>query len=117
MAVDVADRPGRGGTGLGAGYRPGGGGFRAAGRAWRKQVKGRDAVTRDGRPVWKVKLHAIDDARETSEDVWVEIAGEQPVLPHDGEVQLDGLLFALLCPPCSRLPANVSWCSTAPWAP
>jgi hypothetical protein len=68
--------------------------FRAAGRAWRKQVKGRDAMTRDGRPVWKVKLHAIDDARETSEDIWVEVAGEQPVLPHDGEVQLDGLLFA-----------------------
>ena len=68
--------------------------FRAAGRAWRKQVKGQDAVTRDGRPVWKVKLHAIDDARETTEDIWVEIAGDEPVLPHEGEVQLDGLLFA-----------------------
>jgi hypothetical protein len=68
--------------------------FRAAGRPWRKQVKGQDAVTRDGRPVWKVKLHAIDDARETTEDIWVEIAGDEPVLPHEGDVQLDGLLFA-----------------------
>ncbi len=43
--------------------------------------KERQATTRDGEPIWTVRLDAIDHDRETKETIWVEVAGEQPRLP------------------------------------
>ncbi|MGO9079205.1 MAG: hypothetical protein ACLQDY_09215 [Streptosporangiaceae bacterium] len=68
--------------------------FRVAGTARRKQVKGQDAQTRDGRPVWTVRLIAIEDGRRTSETIWVEVAGEEPALTVDDLVAIDGLVYA-----------------------
>ena len=68
--------------------------FRVAGTARRKQVKGQDAQTRDGRPVWVVRLIAIEDNRRSSETIWVEVAGEEPVLAVDELVSIDGLVYA-----------------------
>ena len=46
--------------------------------------KERQATRWDGRPVWIVRLEAIDTERETKEFIWVEVAGEQPELTFDG---------------------------------
>ena len=40
--------------------------------------KDRQATTRDGAPIWTVRLDAIEPDRETKETIWVEVAGEQP---------------------------------------
>ena len=68
--------------------------FRVSGTAKRKQVKGQDATTPDGRPVWVVRLTAIEEAREASETIWVEVAGDEPKLTFDGFVEVHGLSFA-----------------------
>jgi hypothetical protein len=68
--------------------------FRVSGTAKRKQVKGQDATTPDGRPVWVVRLTAIEEAREASETIWVEVAGEEPKLTFDGFVTVHALTFA-----------------------
>jgi hypothetical protein len=60
--------------------------FRVASPAKPKQDykdKDRQAVTRDGEPIWTVRLDAIDHDRETKETIWVEVAGEQPRLTFD----------------------------------
>ena len=31
----------------------------------------------DGRPIWTVRLDAVDPQRETKETIWVEVAGER----------------------------------------
>ena len=71
--------------------------FRVAGPAKPKQDykdKDRQATTRDGEPVWTVRLDAIDHDRETKETIWVEVAGEQP-RPTFGDFALvRGLVFA-----------------------
>ena len=56
--------------------------------------KDRQAVTRDGEPIWTVRLDAIDTERETRETIWVEVAGEQPKLTFDGYAVVRGLVFA-----------------------
>lgn len=68
--------------------------FRVAGTVKRKQVKGEDATTPDGRPVWTVRLDAIESDRETKETIRVEVAGDEPKLPFDEYVQVHGLTFA-----------------------
>ena len=73
--------------------------FRAGGPAKPKQDyrdKSKQAVTPDGRPIWVVRLTAFDTRTEqgSSESIWVEVAGEQPVLATDELVQIDGLVFA-----------------------
>ncbi len=60
--------------------------FRVGGPAKRKQIKGVDATTRDGRPVWLVRLTAIDDARRSSETIWVEVPGDEPTFGADDQV-------------------------------
>ena len=30
----------------------------------------------DGRPIWTVRLDAVDPQRETKETIWVEVAGD-----------------------------------------
>ena len=68
--------------------------FRAGGSAQHKKRKGEDAVTPDGRPIWVVRLTAIDDQRSTSETIWVEVAGDEPKLTIDDLVQVTGLVYA-----------------------
>jgi hypothetical protein len=68
--------------------------FRVAGTARRKQVKGEDARTPDGRAVWVVRLTAIETDRETAETIWVEVAGDEPKLTLDDLVAVHGLSFA-----------------------
>ena len=54
----------------------------------------RQATTRDGEPVWTVRLDAIEPDREARETIWVEVAGEQPRLTFDGYAVVRGLVFA-----------------------
>ena len=71
--------------------------FRVAGTAKPRQDykdKTRQATTRDGVPIWTVRLDAIDAGRETRETIWVEVAGDEPKLATDELVQIDGLVFA-----------------------
>ena len=56
--------------------------------------KERQATTRDGLPIWTVRLDAIDNERQTKETIWVEVAGDEPKLTFDGFVQVRGLVFA-----------------------
>jgi hypothetical protein len=71
--------------------------FRVAGAAKPKQDykdKDRQATTRDGEPIWTVRLDAIEPERETKETIWVEVAGEQPKVTFDGYAEVRGLVFA-----------------------
>jgi hypothetical protein len=56
--------------------------------------KDRQATTRDGEPIWTVRLDAIEPERETKETIWVEVAGEQPRLTFDDFALVRGLVFA-----------------------
>jgi hypothetical protein len=51
-------------------------------------------TTPDGQPVWAVRLTAIDTGTNTSETIWVEVAGEQPRLTLDEIANVTGLVFA-----------------------
>jgi hypothetical protein len=71
--------------------------FRVAGLAKAKadyKDKDRQAVTRDGEPIWTLRLDAIDTERETKETIWVEVAGNEPKLTFDGYAVVRGLVFA-----------------------
>ena len=71
--------------------------FRVAGQAKPKpdfKDKERQATTRDGVPIWTVRLDAIEPEREARETIWVEVAGEQPRLTFDGYAVVHGLVFA-----------------------
>jgi hypothetical protein len=71
--------------------------FRAAGPVTpRKDPRNRDAQahTPDGRPIWTVRLDAIEDEQCRKENIWVEVAGDEPKLTFDGYVQVDALVFA-----------------------
>jgi hypothetical protein len=56
--------------------------------------KERQATSRDGLPIWTVRLDAIDAERQTKESIWVEVAGDEPKLTFDGFAQVRGLVFA-----------------------
>ena len=71
--------------------------FRVAGAARPRpdfKDKDRQATSRDGRPIWTVRLDAIDAGRETKETIWVEVAGDEPKLTFDGFAQVRGLVYA-----------------------
>ena len=71
--------------------------FRVAGTAKARQDykdKDRQATSRDGEPIWTVRLDAIDAGRETRETIWVEVAGDEPKLTFEGYAQVHGLVFA-----------------------
>jgi hypothetical protein len=71
--------------------------FRVAGAAKPRpdfKDKDRQATTRDGEPIWTVRLDAIEPDRETKETIWVEVAGDQPELIFDGYAEVRGLVFA-----------------------
>ncbi|MGI9006632.1 MAG: hypothetical protein ACR2FU_10630 [Streptosporangiaceae bacterium] len=56
--------------------------------------KERQAVSRDGLPVWTVRLDAVDAEHRTKEPIWVEVAGDEPKLTFDGYATVRGLVFA-----------------------
>jgi hypothetical protein len=60
------------------------------------QDKSKQATTPDGRPIWTVRLTAIDTSTEqgSSESIWVEVAGDEPKLTLDELVMVDGLVFS-----------------------
>ena len=71
--------------------------FRVAGPAKAKadyKDKDKQATTRDGVPIWTVRLDAIEPEREARETIWVEVAGDQPRLTFDGYAVVHGLVFA-----------------------
>jgi len=73
--------------------------FRAGGPAKPKKDyrdSSKQAVTPDGRPIWVVRLTAYDTnpEHESSESIWVEVAGDEPKLTADELVQIDALAFA-----------------------
>ena len=71
--------------------------FRVAGAAKPRpdfKDKDRQATTRDGEPIWTVRLDAIEPERETKETIWVEVAGDEPKLTFDGYALVRGLVFA-----------------------
>ena len=59
--------------------------------------KSKQATTSEAdgsRPIWTVRLDAIDTVRETKETIWVEVAGDEPKLTFDGYAVVRGLVFA-----------------------
>jgi hypothetical protein len=54
----------------------------------------RQATTQDGRPIWTVRLDAVDNDRKTTETIFVEVAGDEPKLTFDGFAVVHGLVFA-----------------------
>lgn len=71
--------------------------FRVASAAKPRQDykdKERQAVSRDGLPIWTVRLDAIEPERETKETIWVEVAGNEPKLTFDDYALVRGLVFA-----------------------
>ena len=56
--------------------------------------KERQAVSRDGEPIWTVRLDAIEPERKTKESIWIEVAGNEPKLIFDGYATVRGLVFA-----------------------
>jgi hypothetical protein len=71
--------------------------FRVAGTPKpRKDFKDKDkqAMTPDGRPIWTIRLTAIEAERDTAETIWVEVAGDEPKMTLDELVQVHGLVFA-----------------------
>jgi hypothetical protein len=74
--------------------------FRVAGSARPRQVSKADATQKttppsDGsRPIWSVRLIAIDTAAGTTEQIFVDVAGDMPQLAIDEIATVSGLTFA-----------------------
>jgi len=71
--------------------------FRVASTPQPKTVSRADRTQRtlpDGRPVWTMRLTAIDAGANSTESIWVEVAGEEPKLTLDELAQVHGLTFA-----------------------
>jgi hypothetical protein len=71
--------------------------FRVAGLPKPKQESRANPAQRrtpDGRPAWTVRLTAIDTGSNTSETIWVEVAGDEPKLTLDELAQVHGLVYA-----------------------
>jgi hypothetical protein len=69
--------------------------FRVAGAPRPKKFRDDEpqATTREGLPIWTVRLDAIEPDRQTKETIWVEVAGDEPKLTFDGSAQVTGLVF------------------------
>ena len=73
--------------------------FRVAGVARPRQDwqdKERQATTRDGRPIWIVRLIAFDSGagpNGSMETIWVEVAGEEPQLIPNEVADVQGLTY------------------------
>jgi hypothetical protein len=61
------------------------------------QDKDKQATTppSDGsRPIWVIRLDAVDDQRKTKETIFVEVAGDEPRLTFDGPAVVHELVYA-----------------------
>ena len=59
--------------------------------------KDKQATTSDAdgrRPIWTVRLDAVDPKRETKETIFVEVAGDEPRLTFDGFAVVHELVYA-----------------------
>ena len=71
--------------------------FRVAGVAKPRpdyKDKSQQATTQDGRPIWTVRLDAVDAEHETKETIFVEVAGDEPRLTFDGYAVVRELVYA-----------------------
>jgi hypothetical protein len=71
--------------------------FRVAGLAQPRnesRENKRQKTTPDGRPIWTVRLIAIDGTAASMETIWVEVAGDQPQLALDELAAVQGLVFS-----------------------
>jgi hypothetical protein len=74
--------------------------FRVAAMPLARTVSRQDKtqkVTQDGRPVWVVKLTAFDPGvglHGSTEQIWVEIAGDEPSLVNNQLATVAGLVHA-----------------------
>ncbi|HEY1706119.1 MAG TPA: hypothetical protein VGG75_41110 [Trebonia sp.] len=71
--------------------------FRVAGTAkprMESRQNQRQKKTPDGRPIWTVRLIAIDSGAGSTETIWVEVAGAEPALILDEIATVQGLVFA-----------------------
>src|SRR5690348_4060709 len=74
--------------------------FRVAGLArakkdFKDKEKQASTPAEDGnRPIWIVRLDAVDTKRETKETIFVEVAGDEPRLTFDGYAVVRELMFA-----------------------
>jgi hypothetical protein len=74
--------------------------FRVAGLArprpdYKDKEKQATTSERDGsRPIWTVRLDAVDTQRETKETIFVEVAGDEPKLTFDGYAVVHELVYA-----------------------
>ena len=74
--------------------------FRVAGAAKPRpdyKDKTKQATTSDtdgNRPIWTVRLDAVDAERETKETIFVEVAGDEPRLTFDGFAVVSELVYA-----------------------
>lgn len=76
--------------------------FRVAGLAkprpdYRDKSGNTQATTSDAdgrRPIWTVRLDAVDSGRETKETIFVEVAGDEPRLTFDGFAVVSELVYA-----------------------
>jgi hypothetical protein len=73
--------------------------FRVAGLA-QPRMESKDSKVQkttpapDKRPIWTVRLIAIDGTAASMETIWVEVAGEQPQLALDEIAAVQGLVFS-----------------------
>ena len=61
------------------------------------QDKSKQATTSEAdgrRPIWTVRLDAVDTRRETKETIFVEVAGDEPRLTFDGFAVVSELVYA-----------------------
>ena len=59
-----------------------------------KDKQARTSEADGSRPIWTVRLDAVDAVRETKETIFVEVAGDEPKLTFDGFAVVSGLVFA-----------------------
>jgi hypothetical protein len=74
--------------------------FRVAGTARPRQVSKNDKTQKttpdsDGRrPIWTIRLIAVDTQAGTTEQIWVEVAGDMPQLVVDEIATVNSLTYA-----------------------
>lgn len=62
---------------------------------YRDRDKQATTSEQDGsRPIWTVRLDAVDPKRETKETIFVEVAGDEPRLTFDGFAVVHELVYA-----------------------
>jgi hypothetical protein len=74
-------------------FRVAGVGPRTRSRLDKSQKMTGDRDPKGNRPIWSVRLYAIDDERQSSEQIFVEVAGGEPQLTIDGMAVVENLTY------------------------